>query len=84
MDAKKAIEILKWIRLQCDYNLKKEIDRTIKYIESQKSDAELGRAAVEAIKNQCPFVGKYDIMSKTCKRCILKDYCRLRAGKGGE
>lgn len=54
------------------------------FIESQTRDAELGRAAEKAIKSQCPFVGKYDFMSKTCNRCILKDYCRLRAGKGGE
>jgi hypothetical protein len=41
--------------------------------------AELGRSAEKARNNKCPFMGKYDFMSKTCKRCIIRDYCQKRA-----
>ena len=53
-------------------------------IQEQEKYAELGRAAEKARNNQCPFMGKYDFMSKTCKRCIIRDYCQKRAELLGE
>lgn len=40
MDAKQACEILKWIRIQCDSQLKRDIDKIIPFIESLAAKAE--------------------------------------------
>lgn len=86
MDAKltpdQAIGVLKWIRIQCDSQLKKEIDRIVKYIESLDADAELGRTA----RNTQLCYWEYTVDDGDChgEKCIRYQLCRLCAGKGGE
>lgn len=56
-----AKSTLGWIKIQCDSQLKKEIDRIINYIESLAADAELGsrakniyKACLDCTKNNEP------------------------------
>ncbi len=74
-----AIGNLKWIRIQCDSQLKKEIDRIISLLESLAREAEMGakfeKACIERSnkENKCWNLNTLNE--------LYGDFCRLHTGK---
>lgn len=98
MDAKitpeQAIELLNEIRTIENINgytykqvelSPEEAAQIAALLESLSREAELGRAAVEAIGNKSPYPCQYPFFidgSSICKMCTWTNFCRLRAESG--
>lgn len=84
MDAKTAIEIIrdcgigKQTAADDCYDFTEEI---ADLIQQQEKDAEIGRAAVTIHGNVC---GPLAFKTCTITSCRKYEFCRLRAGRGGE
>ena len=88
MDAKTAIDVLKWMRIQADSQLKREIDKIVVYVERLSHEAAIGRAAVEVFEDEmypCTECRRDGFNEKCLESCEWIKFCRLRVSKeGGE